>query len=226
MERYLVLDTETTGLKPFQGDKMIEIGIVEILNGQITGKSLQHYLQPDKVLSKESIKIHNITDEMLKDKPRFKEVSDQIVDFICNPNYENHIVAHNANFDMKFLHNECNNEQVEKLKKVDIIDTLTIARKKFPNEKVNLDALCKKFNLDTSEREKMGHGALLDSTLLANIFINFLRYQNFKELSEKKIIFFGIIKRSEILMPRIFNNKKENDHEYFLKNILKIENVW
>lgn len=228
-DRYLILDTETTGLKPFQGDKIIEIGIVEILDGKITNNKIQYYLQPDKPIPKEAIKIHKITDEMLKGKPRFKDVSMEILNFINKDDYKNYIVAHNANFDMKFLHHEFENDQLIELKKIEVIDTLIIARKKFPNEKVSLDNLCAKFNLSTSEREEKGHGALLDATLLAEVFVNFMNYTNFKELCTKKEIFFGFEKREEDLQLRKINSHTESDeilHESFLKNILKIEKVW
>jgi DNA polymerase-3 subunit epsilon len=162
--REVVLDTETTGLSVGNGDRIIEIGCVEVVNRIRTGQYYHIYLNCDKEISIGAQNIHGISKDFLKDKPRFAEIANDFLEFIAN----SPLVIHNAKFDMKFINNELvlNNQPILTN---EVIDTLVIAKKKFPGTKVNLDALCNKFNIDATKREK--HGALLDSELLAEVYL-------------------------------------------------------
>jgi DNA polymerase-3 subunit epsilon len=165
--RKICLDTETTGLYVEQGERVFEIGCVELINDIRTGKTLQYYLNPEKPLSQESIEISGIKDEFLRNKPKFAEIVDEFLKFVGN----SVIVAHNANFDIKFINNELKLAGREALKN-EIIDSLQIARRKFPGQKASLDALCKRYNIDNSKR--IFHGALLDADLLVDVYIQLI----------------------------------------------------
>jgi DNA polymerase-3 subunit epsilon len=162
--REIVLDTETTGLKYHEGDRIIEIGCVEIINKVRTGKYFHKYIKSPKESSKEALNVHGLTAEFLADKPEFHEICNEFLDFIAN----SPLIIHNAKFDMGFINNELNLLSKEQLPN-EIIDSLILARKKFPGSTNNLDALCKRFNIDSSKRIK--HGALLDAELLADIYL-------------------------------------------------------
>ena len=167
--REIVFDTETTGLDPFSGDRLVEIGAVELINHIPTGKEYHQYINPMRSMSEEVVKVHGLTEEFLSDKPTFDEICDDFLAFIGS---DSKLVAHNAPFDIKFL-----NCQLRELNKplIDdsrVIDTVVIARKKFPGSRVNLDELCRRFNIDNSKRTV--HGALLDSQLLADVYLELL----------------------------------------------------
>ncbi len=166
--RYIVLDTETTGLEPSQGHRIIEIGCVEVINRRITGKNYHQYLNPDRVIDEGAIEVHGITNEMLEDKPRFADISEEFLNFIRGAE----LVIHNARFDVGFINHE--------LKLLDkaaqpvnefctVLDTLALARKMHPGQKNSLDALCKRYQIDNSAREL--HGALLDAEILAETWL-------------------------------------------------------
>lgn len=162
--REICFDTETTGLKTEEGDRIIEIGCVELIDRVETENYFHVYLNPDMDVSEESTRITGLTNDFLADKPKFKDVIDDFLNFIKN----DVLIAHNSNFDMKFLNNEMsliNREEIQN----DVIDSLALAKKKFPGQKNNLDALCKRFNIDNSKRTL--HGALLDAELLAEVYI-------------------------------------------------------
>ena len=166
--REIVLDTETTGLDPYSGHRVVEIGCVELMQHVRTGRSFQYYLNPERDMPKEAEQVHGLSAEFLKDKPKFHEVAEEFLEFIGNAK----LVIHNASFDLKFL-----NAELEKLGYPTIpmeraIDTVMMARQKFPGQPANLDALCKRFNVDATARDK--HGALLDSELLADVYLEFL----------------------------------------------------
>ena len=167
--REIVLDTETTGLDPFQGDKIVEIGCVELINHIPTGRTYQRYLNPDKVMSEEVIAVHGLTNDFLADKPRFHEIADEFLTFVGN---DAKLVIHNAAFDMKFLNAELEKCGRPLLSYDRVVDTLIIARQKFPGSRVNLNELCKRFNVDASARTV--HGALLDSELLADVYLELI----------------------------------------------------
>ena len=164
--REIVLDTETTGLDPAQGHKIVEIGCVELENHMPTGRTFQEYLNPERLMDQEVIDVHGITNEFVKDKPKFKEVADKFIEFIGD---DSKLVIHNAAFDMKFLNAELTACGHKPLSYDRVIDTLLIARQKFPGSRVNLNELCKRFNVDASARTV--HGALLDSELLAEVYL-------------------------------------------------------
>lgn len=166
--REIVLDTETTGLDPYSGHRVAEIGCIELWNHIATGNHYHTYLYPERSMPREAEAVHGLSDAFLKDKPLFKAIAKSFLEFIGDAP----LVIHNASFDLKFLNWEL--EQVE-LPLIDAgraIDTVLIARKKFPGQAASLDALCKRFDIDLSKRTK--HGALLDSELLADVYIELL----------------------------------------------------
>ncbi len=163
-ERYICLDTETTGISIKNKHKIIEIGCVEVVNGKETGRTYHAYLNPDREIDKEAQAVHGISLDSLQDKPRFQEIADDFTQFIANST----LVIHNATFDLNFLNYElelCGLEKIEN----PVVDTLILARKKYVGERASLDALCKKFEVDLSSRNM--HGALLDAGLLAKVFM-------------------------------------------------------
>ena len=206
MIRYIVFDTETTGLDPFTGDKIIEIGCVEMFDKVITGKTYHQYVNPEKQLSQEIVDITHITDDELKDKPVFKDIAQDFLNFISEKPAgidKNVLVAHNASFDIKFLNHELKTAGFNNLLGFEVIDTLDIARRKFPNQKATLDMLCEKFGISLEERRKEGHGALLDAKILADVFIKLMEGNQSLDVSrDDNIDFIGFKKRNEILQAR------------------------
>lgn len=166
--REICLDTETTGLDPKDGHKIIEIACVELINKVKTGNFFHAYINPRRDVPAEAFKVHGISTEFLKDKPIFDHVAYKFLDFIK----DGKLVIHNAAFDMKFLNFELRAIGVEMITSSNVIDTLTMARQKFPGAPASLDALCKRFSIDLSKRTK--HGALTDSELLADVYIELM----------------------------------------------------
>jgi DNA polymerase-3 subunit epsilon len=162
--REIILDTETTGLDPNYGHRVIEIGCIEMVHKRRTGRTFHTYLNPEREIGADAFRIHGLSTEFLQDKPLFASVSDQFLAFIDNAT----LVIHNAGFDLKFLNAELKRLQVEALKHT-IIDTLQLARSKFPGAPASLDALCRRFGVDNRSRDK--HGALLDAELLCDVYI-------------------------------------------------------
>jgi DNA polymerase-3 subunit epsilon len=166
--RQIVLDTETTGLDPAQGHRVIEIGCVELLNRKLTGRHLHLYINPQREVDAGALEVHGITDEFLSDKPVFAAIADAFFDFVNG----SELIIHNAPFDIGFLNNE-----LALLKRgfqplteyCGVIDTLAFARKKHPGQKNNLDALCKRYEVDNSQR--VLHGALKDAEILADVYL-------------------------------------------------------
>ncbi len=163
--REIVLDTETTGLDPLQGHRIVEIGCVELFNHISTGKVFHAYLNPERDVPAEATIIHGITDAFLADKPVFSEQVDEFLTFIGNAP----LVIHNAGFDMNFINAELTRCGYQRLPSARAIDTVLMARKKFPGAPASLDALCKRFSVDLSSRKL--HGALLDAQLLAEVYL-------------------------------------------------------
>jgi DNA polymerase-3 subunit epsilon len=168
MEREIALDTETTGLDPEQGHRIVEIGCVELSGRVRTGRSFHRYLNPDRDMPEEAFRVHGLSAAFLSDKQRFAEICAELLEFIGDSN----LVIHNAGFDMKFI-----NYELRKLKKPAIdfsraVDTVGIARKKFPGSPASLDALCRRFEIDLSARTK--HGALLDAELLSEVYLELM----------------------------------------------------
>ncbi len=166
--REIILDTETTGLSPDQGHRIVEIGCIELWNHLPTGKVFQTYINPERDVPPSSTAITGLTAEFLKPHPIFSKIVDDFLDFI----QDDPLVIHNAKFDLGFLNAELGRCDLDLFPSTRAIDTLAIARKKFPGSPASLDALCKRFNVDLSKRDK--HGALLDSELLAHVYIELL----------------------------------------------------
>ncbi len=166
--RQIVLDTETTGLEPSEGHRIIEIGCVEMLSRRVTGNNFQVYINPQREVEQEAMEVHGITNEFLNDKPLFADVVDEFIEFIDGAQ----LIIHNAPFDVGFINNEFNLLNSGKGAIEDystVLDTLAMARKKFPGQKNNLDALCRRYEIDNSRRQL--HGALLDSEILADVYL-------------------------------------------------------
>jgi len=165
MSREIVFDTETTGLKPFKGDRITEIGCVEVIDLLPTGKTFRRYVNPEREVPEEVVKITGLTTEFLADKPLFAEIVEDFLEFVG----DSKMVAHNARFDRDFLNVELTKLDRQPFEDKRFIDTLLIARKKFPGAYNSLDALCKRFSVSLSERAL--HGALLDAKLLAEVYL-------------------------------------------------------
>ena len=163
--REICFDTETTGLDPKDGHKVVEIGCVELIDKVRTGKDFHVYINPMRDMPKAAFEVHGLSGEFLKDKPVFKDIAKDFIDFVGDAK----LVAHNAAFDMKFINFELRSVDLEIIERFRVVDSLAIARDKFPGAANSLDALCKRFGVDLSRRQK--HGALLDSELLAEVYL-------------------------------------------------------
>jgi DNA polymerase-3 subunit epsilon len=166
--REIVLDTETTGFEPEQGDRIVEIGAVELWNHVPTGETYHVYINPERDMPEEAFKVHGLSEEFLSDKPVFRDVAQGFVDFV----QDSKMVIHNASFDMKFLNAELRWLGRPPLPMKQALDTLLIARQKFPGSPASLDALCRRFGIDNSARTL--HGALLDSEILAEVYLELI----------------------------------------------------
>ncbi len=163
--REIVLDTETTGLDPNDGHRIVEIGALELINHVWTGEKRHYYINPDRDMPEEAFRVHGLSAEFLGDKPRFAEVAQDFLDFAGDAKF----VIHNAQFDMRFLNWEYKNAGYPVFAADRAIDTLAMARKRFPGAPASLDALCKRFGVDASNRQL--HGALIDAHLLADVYL-------------------------------------------------------
>lgn len=163
--REIALDTETTGLDPYSGHRIVEIGAVELQNHIRTGNHFHIYLNPQRDMPQEAEQVHGLSIEFLRDKPLFRTIADSFLEFIQDAP----LVIHNAAFDMKFLNAELEKLGYPAIPMSQSIDTVQMARKKFPGQPANLDALCRRFDIDLSARSK--HGALLDAELLAEVYL-------------------------------------------------------
>ena len=166
--REIVLDTETTGLKPEEGHRIIEIGALEMINHVPTGKTLHLYINPERDIEADAIAIHGITNERVANEPVFADIADQFLEFIGDAK----MVIHNARFDMGLINAELERLGRPPLPLDQAIDTLDMARRRFPGGQASLDALCRKFNIDNSHREL--HGAMIDTDLLADVYIELI----------------------------------------------------
>jgi DNA polymerase-3 subunit epsilon len=163
--REIILDTETTGLDPGDGHRIIEVGAVEMINKVLTGAKFHYFINPQRNVPQEAYRIHGISTEFLKDRPLFGAIANEFLQFIEGSS----LVIHNAVFDMKFLNHELSRIGMASIDHLNIIDTLTMARRMYPGQKANLDALCRRFKVDNSLRGY--HGALKDARLLAEVYI-------------------------------------------------------
>jgi len=166
--REIVMDTETTGLDPFTGHRIVEIGAVELLNHIPTGTVYHQYINPQRDMPEEALNVHGLSEEFLGSKPVFKDIAQDFLKFID----DGILIIHNAPFDMKFLNAEFSWIDIEQLSMDRVIDTLALARKRYPMGPNSLDALCRRYSIDNSKRDK--HGALLDSELLADVYMELI----------------------------------------------------
>ena len=215
----IILDTETTGLSVKDGHRIVEIGCIELDNLVPTKNIFHCYLNPERKVSEKAFEVHGYSDEFLSDKKKFNEIADEFLHFIKDKK----IIIHNAEFDISHLNNELDLASKPKIKKEDTIDTLDIARNKFPGSGISLDALCKRFRIDNSKREK--HTALIDCELLAKVYINLLDQKepklNFSSSNEKILLQENETKKDyskKIIYP---SPGELRDHKEFLKKNLK-----
>lgn len=166
--REIVLDTETTGFDPLGGHRVVEIGCIELLNHMPTGREFHVYLNPERDMPAEAEAVHGLSAAFLADKPLFSSLADELLGFVG----DSPIIAHNANFDMNFINAELRRAGRGPLPSERAIDTVVLARRKFPGAQASLDALCRRFQIDLSERGK--HGALLDAKLLAKVYLELI----------------------------------------------------
>ena len=172
--RQIFLDTETTGLSPENGDRIVEIGCVELLNRKLTGKNLHFYLNPERDSHEDALKVHGISNEFLKDKPKFGEIADELLEYLQGAD----VLIHNAPFDVGFINKELELQKRPPIKTCvnSVADTLAMAKDMFPGKRNSLDALCDRLGVDNSGRTL--HGALLDAELLADVYIYMTRGQD------------------------------------------------
>ena len=231
MTRELVLDTETTGLNHEEGHRLVEIGIIELENHIPTGEHFHHYLNPERDSDKRAQEIHGLTNEFLKDKPKFSDIAEEFLEFISNSK----IIIHNASFDLGFINAELNRCNLNEIKEENIIDTLTLAKQKFLGQSVSLDALCRKYNIDLRDRQI--HGALKDAKLLATVYLELIggRQSNLEfEKNDDTLIdvendLYNIVDYYKNMPHRKVNyiNLNMNDYEKHLKNLEQINNsIW
>lgn len=166
--REIVLDTETTGFDPKTGDRIVEIGAVELMGHVATGNTYHQYINPERGMPADAFEVHGLGDEFLRDKPKFAAVGQAFLDFVG----DSKMIIHNAAFDMNFLNFELGKMGLRQLPWEQALDTLAIARKKFPGSPSSLDALCRRFGIDNSSRTL--HGALLDSEILAEVYLELI----------------------------------------------------
>ena len=165
MTRHIILDTETTGLSPAQGHRVVEIGAVEMINFSQTGEQLHLYVNPEREMDPEAERIHGLSTAFLSDKPLFADIAHQFIDFIG----DDILVIHNAPFDVGFLNAELSRCKIAPLSMDRVVDTLPLARQKFPGAQASLDALCRRIDIENAHRDL--HGALVDADLLASVFV-------------------------------------------------------
>jgi len=163
--REIVFDTETTGLDPYKGDRLVEIGCIELLNRFPTGRTFHRYINPERDMPQEAFAVHGLSSDFLKDKPLFASIAEELLEFVG----EAALVAHNATFDLGFLNAELERIKRSSIPRDRLVDTLLLARRKYPGGSNRLDDLCVRFGIDNSRRTK--HGALLDAELLAEVYV-------------------------------------------------------
>ena len=214
----IILDTETTGLSVKDGHRIVEIACLELDNLMPTKNSFHCYLNPERKVSEKALEVHGYTDEFLVNKKKFNEIADEFLNFIKNKK----LIIHNAEFDLSHLNNELKIAGKETLKN-DVVDTLVLARDKFPGSSISLDALCKKYRIDNSKRTK--HTALIDCELLSKVYINLIDQKepslNFSEVNfedKQKLKKENILYFKKIIKP---NENEKLKHDQYLKTTLK-----
>jgi len=182
--RQIFLDTETTGLSAADGDRIIEIGCIEMVNRRMTGRTLHHYVNPERSSHPDAVKVHGLTDEFLADKPLFAAIADEVLEFLEGAE----IIIHNAAFDLGFLNEELRRLNRPRITEIvaEVTDSLTMAREMFPGKGNSLDALCRRLEVDNTNRTL--HGALLDAGLLAEVYIRLTRGQDSLVIDEQESV--------------------------------------
>jgi DNA polymerase-3 subunit epsilon len=224
--RQIVLDTETTGLSAAQGDRIIEIGCVELLNRKLTGNNLHFYINPERDSHEDALKVHGITTEFLRDKPKFAAIASELGAYLQGAE----LIIHNAPFDLSFLNKEMSLLGLPPITQVadSVIDTLVMAKEMFPGKRNGLDALCTRLDVDNANRTL--HGALLDAELLADVYINMTRGQNALVMEEESAELVTITDNEDIDissfdLPIIRANEHElQGHEVVLADLDKAVN--
>ena len=215
----VVLDTETTGLSVEEGHRIVEIGCVELNDLIPTSNKFHYYLNPGKKISKEALKIHGYTDDFLSDKKKFKEIVHEFLEFIKGKR----LIIHNAEFDLSHLNNELELIGKNKIEKQNIVDTLELARNKFPGSGISLDALCKRYRIDNSKRKK--HTALIDCELLTKVYINLIDQRepslNFSLKNDNNSDIMNIRSKDYCKKIVVPTTKELKLHKEYLKNSLK-----
>ena len=214
----IILDTETTGLSTTQKHRIVEIGCVELENQIPTNKVFHAYLNPQRPVSEDAFKVHGYSDKFLSDKKTFTEIAENFLDFINNKK----IIIHNAPFDLSFLNYELRLIKKKEINIDNVVDTLEIARQKYPGAQNSLDALCKRFNIDNSKRDK--HSALVDCNLLKEVYINLLDQKEPRlDLKNKEIISIDFKEKAnnnrsrKVIRP---NTEEKESHKKYLKSQL------
>jgi DNA polymerase-3 subunit epsilon len=232
MTRQIFLDTETTGLSPESGDRIIEIGCVEMVNRRLTGNNKHFYLNPERANSEDAVKIHGLTDEFLADKPLFSAIADELMEYLAGAE----IIIHNAGFDVGFM-----NEELRRIGRPrfaehvgQVTDSLLMAREMFPGKSNSLDALCKRLEVDNASRTL--HGALLDAGLLAEVYIRMTRGQNTlvidvaESSSSEQSIDVPLVDLTQFTLPvLVLSEEERTQHEALLVDLDKASNgktIW
>ena len=214
----IVLDTETTGISVKEGHRIVEIGCIELDDLVPTKNKFHYYLNPERKVSEEALKVHGYSDEFLSKQKKFNEISEEFLEFIKNKR----IIIHNAQFDLSHLNNELKLLGINKISN-EIIDTLTLAREKFPGSQASLDALCKRFRIDNSRR--VTHTALIDCDLLAKVYINLIDQKepslNFKNVDEQESNVFDSNAEYYKKIVKPSTKELENHKSYLNKNLKK-----
>jgi len=216
--RQIVLDTETTGLDPANGDRLVEIACVEIINTVPTGQFFHAYIDPQRDMPEEAFRIHGLSGEFLRGKPTFEKIAEEFLNFI----EDSQLVIHNAEFDMRFINSELQKSGRDRLPMERVIDTLVVARRKYPGSANSLDALCNRFKIDNSKRTK--HGALMDAELLAEVYSELSggRQVSLVLANETKssdpILSHVVLPRSTP-MPTLLDEKQQKSHRSFIEAI-------
>lgn len=229
MVREIVFDTETTGFYPESGDKLVDIGAVELINHVPTGKTYHQYINPERNVPEETVKVHGLTNDFLKDYPVFADIAQDFIDFVGDDGI---LVAHNARkFDIPFLNYELKKAGFKEYTEDRFIDTLEIAQKMFPGARNNLDALCKRFGVDNSKRTL--HGALLDADLLAEVYLELLggaepsMLADGIQVQKNSSQNMSLKTKKNFYEPRLFalSEEEENMHREFLESKIK-NSIW
>ncbi|MGE5566654.1 MAG: DNA polymerase III subunit epsilon [Parcubacteria group bacterium] len=228
MARAIVLDTETTGLDPKSGHRLVEVGCIELDDYIPTGKTFHRYIHPERDIDADAERVHGISLAMLADKPKFHEICDELLDFVADAP----LVAHNAAFDRGFINHELERAGRDILHESRWVDTLKLAQQRFPGMYNSLDALCKRFKISLAERDK--HGALLDARLLASVYLELqggrerafdLSVQTVVATATSAAVQASYGSRPRPLAPRLTEEERAL-HETFVRDVLKDKAVW